>query len=140
MACALNLVHRLERDVLSQSADVIEHFHERHETLYAYRDIAETEIINLRLAAFGRVVKPSLKGFTYEGKDADAHLKGKRDVFFEEAGGFVSTPVYDGEAMKYGNALEGPTIIEQVTTTIVVPPGYTIEVGRYGDFIMKVPE
>jgi len=42
--------------------------------------------------------------------------------------------------MKYGNVVEGPAVIEQVTTMIVVPPGYTIEVGRYGDFIMQVPE
>ena len=123
-----------------QLAEVIEHFHERHETLYAYKDIVETEIINIRLAAFGRVVKPSLKGFDYEGQEAGAYLKGKRDVFFEEAGGFISTAIYDGDAMKYGNVVEGPAVIEQVTTTIVVPPCYTIEVGRYGDFIMQVPE
>ncbi len=138
--------HEVEVDVPhglfgpEQLAEVIEHFHDRHESLYAFRDIVETEIINVRLAAFGRVVEPSLKGFTYEGKDASAHLKGKRDVFFEEAGGFISTPIYDGDVMKYGNIVEGPAIIEQVTTTMVVPPGYTIEVGQYGDFIMQVPE
>jgi N-methylhydantoinase A len=138
--------HEVEVDVPhglfgpEQLAEVIEHFHDRHESLYAFRDIVETEIINVRLAAFGRVVEPSLKGFTYEGKDAGSHLKGKRDVFFEEAGGFISTPIYDGDVMKYGNIVEGPAIIEQVTTTMVVPPGYTIEVGQYGDFIMQVPK
>jgi len=123
-----------------QLAEVVERFHERHETLYAYRDIVETEIINLRLAGFGRVVKPSLKEQPYEGKDASKHIKGKRDVFFEEAGGFTSTSIYDGDAMMHGNFVNGPAIIEQRTTTIVVPPGYTIEVGKYGDFIMQVPE
>jgi len=42
--------------------------------------------------------------------------------------------------MMHGNFVNGPAIIEQRTTTIVVPPGYTVEVGKYGDFIMQVPE
>ena len=44
------------------------------------------------------------------------------------------------DAMKYGNVINGPAIIEQKITTIVVPPGFTVEVGKYGDFIMEVPE
>jgi len=123
-----------------QLADVINRFHEKHEALYAYRDIVETEIINLRLAAFGRVVKPTLKEYDYAGKDASKHIKGTRDVFFEESGGFVSTAIYDGDAMEYGNLITGPAIVEQKITTIVVPPGYTLEVGKYGDFMMEVPE
>ncbi len=123
-----------------QLAEVVNRFHENHEALYAYRDVVETEIINLRLAGFGKVVKPALQEQPYEGKDASKYLKGKRDVFFEEAGGFVATPLYDGDAMRYGNLVEGPAVIEQKTTAIVVPPGYTLEVAKYGDFLMQVPE
>ena len=137
--------HEVEVDVPAgslgpeQLAEVVDRFHEKHETLYAYKDIVETEIINLRLAGFGRVVKPSLKEQPYEGKDAGKYLKGKRDVFFEEANGFVATSIYDGDAMMYGNFVSGPAIIEQKTTTIVVPPDSTIEVGKYGDVIIQVP-
>jgi N-methylhydantoinase A len=123
-----------------QMKAVVDHFNEKHETLYAYRDITETEIINVRLAGFGKVVKMSLKEYPYDGKDASKYLKGKRDVFFEETGGFVSSAIYDGDAMKYGNVINGPAIIEQKITTVVVPPGFTIEVGKYGDFIMEVPK
>ena len=117
--------------------DVINGFHQKHESLYAYRDIVETEIMNLRLTGFGKVPKQSLKEMSYEGKDASKHIISKRDVFFEETEGFVSTPIYNGDAMGYGNLLEGPAVVEQKTTTILIPPGYTLEVGKYGDYIMQ---
>lgn len=123
-----------------QLTEVVNRFHEIHEALYAYRDVVETEIMNVRLAAFGKVVKPAIKEKPYEGKDAHKHIKGKRDVFFEEAGGFIATPIYDGDAMMDGNFVEGPAVLEERTTTIVVPPSFSIEVTKYGDFLMKVPE
>jgi N-methylhydantoinase A len=123
-----------------QMKEVIKHFNEKHETLYAYRDIVETEIINVRVAGFGRVVKMSLKEYPYSAEDASKYQKDTRNVFFEEADGFIATPIYDGDAMQRGNVVKGPAIIEQKITTIVVPPGYSIEVGKYGDYIMDVPE
>ena len=123
-----------------QLVEVVNRFHEAHEALYAYRDTVETEIINIRLAGFGRVTKPSIKEQPYEDKDASKYLKGKRDVFFEEANNFVTTPIYDGDAMRHGNLIEGPAVLEQRTTTIVVPPGFTVEVTKNGDFLMQVPE
>lgn len=125
---------------LEQIAKVVNRFHKAHETLYAYRDVVETEVLNIRLAAFGKVTKPSYKEQSYEGKDASKHFKGKRDVFFEETGRFVATSIYDGDAMMYGNLIEGPAVLEQRTTTIVVPPGFTLEITKYGDFLMQVTE
>ncbi len=123
-----------------QMKEVITHFNEKHETMYAYRDTVETEIMNVRVAGFGRVVKMSLKEYPYSSEDARMYQKDTRDVFFEEADGFVATPIYDGDAMQYGNSVHGPAVIEQKITTIAVPPGFSIEVGKYGDYIMEVPE
>ena len=66
------------------------------------------------------------------------YQKGTRDVWFEETG-YVSTPIYDGDDMLAGIKVIGPCVIEQRTTTIVVPPEYSVEVSEYGDFIMNVP-
>jgi len=118
---------------------IVDRFHQRHETLYAYRDVVGTEIINLGLTAFGKVPAPSFKEQSFAGKDASRCLKGKRDVFFEEAGGFISTSIYDGDAVAHGNTLEGPAVVEQKVTTIVLPPGYSLEVTRHGDYLMNVP-
>jgi N-methylhydantoinase A len=121
-----------------QLTETVNRFHEAHESLYGYRDIVETEIMNTRLVGYGRVVQPSVKEQLYAGKDARKYFKGKRDVFFQEAGGFIATSVYDGDKMVYGNSIEGPAVVEQRTTTIVVPPRSTLEVARYGDFVMHL--
>ena len=117
---------------------IVESFHQRHDTLYAYRDTVETEIINLRLAAYGRVRTPSRKKDSGVTKgDADM-LKGKREVYFEESKDFLSTPIYDGDNMFSGNIIKGPAIVEQRTTTIVVPPKAKLEVTPYLDYLMHL--
>jgi len=117
---------------------IIEDFHRKHEELYAYRDIVETEMINLRLAAYGKVVTPSRKAIAEKSVDAAKYVKGKRDVYFEKKFGFVPTTIYDGDNMVAGNIVEGPAIIEQKTTTVVVPPMARLEVTEYGDYLVKL--
>ena len=117
---------------------IVEDFHKKHEELYAYRDIVETEMINLRLAAYGKVVTPSRKAIVEKSSDAAKYVKGKRDVYFEKKFGFVPTTIYDGDNMVAGNIVEGPAIIEQKTTTVVVPPMARLEVTEYGDYLVKL--
>lgn len=114
-------------------------FHKRHETLFAHRDEMEkTFISNLKLSAFGTVAAVTNKLKATGDKNPSKYLKGKREVWFEEAG-FILTPIYDGDALVAGVEVKGPCIIEQETTTIVVPPEHTVNVTEYGDFMMTVP-
>jgi N-methylhydantoinase A len=117
---------------------IIEDFHKRHEELYAYRDEVETEMINLRLAALGKVVPPTRKAKPFNSQDPSKYIKGQRDVYFEEKFGFVSTFIYDGDQLAVGNIVKGPAIVEQRTTTTVVPPNARLEVSTYGDFLMTL--
>lgn len=119
---------------------IVARFHDRHEELYGYRDVTDTEMINLRLAACAKVVTPPRKEQAAVTKDASKHQKMTRDVYFEEEGGFVPTPIYDGDAMEVGNLVYGPAVVEQRTTTIVVPPRARLEVNSYGDYMMELPE
>jgi N-methylhydantoinase A/oxoprolinase/acetone carboxylase beta subunit len=64
------------------------------------------------------------------GSDASAAVKGQRSVFFEPVG-YTPTNVYDGEALKSGNVLTGPAIVERMGDSVVVPPGYEAAVDRY---------
>jgi len=48
-------------------------------------------------------------------------LKGSRPVYF--TGGFRDTPVYDRYALRAGDGIDGPAIIEEREATTVVPPG-----------------
>jgi N-methylhydantoinase A len=128
-----------EAELTDESIEnIVADFHQKHEELYAYRDIVETEMINLRLAAYGKVVTPSRKAIVEKSADAAKYVKGKRDVYFEKKFGFVPTTIYDGDNMVAGNIVEGPAIVEQKTTTVVVPPMARLEVTEYGDYLVKL--
>ena len=62
--------------------------------------------------------------------DATAAIKSKRRVWFAEGEKALphDTPIYDGGLLKSGHRLQGPAIIEEVDTTIVLQPGDTMSV------------
>lgn len=113
-------------------------FHQMHETLYSYRDTAETEILNIRIAACGKVHTPELRAQPFIGRDAAAFKKGERDIYFSQTGGFVPAPVYDGDHMQVGNVVVGPAIVELTTTTIVIPPDSNLEVTPFDSFMVEL--
>ena len=76
-----------------------------------------------------------MKKLPYIGKDPSPALKGKRQAFFK--GQFVDTSVYNVERLGYGNSVIGPALLEQATTTTLVPPGWDIVCGEYGNFELK---
>jgi N-methylhydantoinase A len=49
--------------------------------------------------------------------------RGERPVFFEAAGGYVATPVYDRYRLAPDAAFDGPAVVEERESTAVVPPG-----------------
>ncbi|MBZ5659701.1 MAG: hydantoinase/oxoprolinase family protein [Acidobacteriia bacterium] len=57
-----------------------------------------------------------------EGSDPSAAGKGERPVFWTEAGGFQTTPIFAYELLRPGNIVEGPAVVEGEYTTLVVPP------------------
>jgi N-methylhydantoinase A len=42
--------------------------------------------------------------------------------------------VYEGGELNVQAAIRGPAIIEEPTTTIVIPPGCDLEVNEFGDY------
>jgi len=113
-----------------------EAFHKRHETLYGYSmPGSPVEFMNLRLSAIGVTDKMSINKFPFSGIDVSFAMKGKRQAYFN--GKFVETPVYDGLLMGNGNMLEGPAIVEQPTTTIIVTPEFNLACDEYNNYILR---
>ena len=54
-----------------------------------------------------------------------------RSVHFDELSEPVDTPVYDRDELKAGARVEGPAIVQQLDSTIVVPPGVVAEVDEH---------
>ncbi len=67
-------------------------------------------------------------------------LKGKRDCYWEAEGGFKKTPIFNWDALRPGNTIKGPAIIEATTTTIAVEPGWTFLMDPYTNGILRQDE
>ncbi|MFC6734177.1 hypothetical protein ACFQH3_17970 [Haladaptatus sp. GCM10025707] len=67
-----------------------------------------------------------------EGTDLAAAQEGTREALFEEETAASSVPVYDGERIPVNASVEGPAIIEEPTTTIVVNPAWTARLDESG--------
>jgi len=116
-------------------------FHSHHDRLYGYslkEEGREVELVNLRMTAAGVTEKPAFRKDAFRGTDPSGCLKGGRPIFIPSAGEYMPVEVYDGDKMGYGNAVKGPAIIEQVNTTIFVPPGYEVECDEYGSYLLTL--
>jgi N-methylhydantoinase A len=65
-------------------------------------------------------------------------LKGSRAVYFRESGGFVPVPVYDRYALKVGDRLDGPAIVEETESTVVVGPSASAVIDDLHNLVMEL--
>jgi N-methylhydantoinase A len=118
-------------------------FHEKHNRLYGYSLAEEgtpVELINMRLVAIGVTAKPKFQEQEKTGRDPSGAFKRKRDVYLPLQKKFSKVPVYDGFALRFGNQVKGPAIIEQVNTTTFVSPEFDVLVDRFGSYTLYLPE
>jgi len=118
--------------------DLIKEFHAKHQAIYGWSDPAMAVAIStLKVRAIGVRRPVELIKQPEAGKDASGAFKRRRQAYFKEPGGFVETPCYDASHMKHGNVIEGPAIVEDPTTTIVVPKGTDLTVDAYHNYIIR---
>jgi N-methylhydantoinase A len=113
-------------------------FHDLHEELHAYAVRDEEPVLrSVRVQTLGRTRKPSLPSQPPARAPLSDALRLRRLAWFD--GRFVQTPVYDGDALGAGHRIEGPAIVEERFTTIVVYPGQVAELDRQGNYAIEVP-
>jgi len=111
-------------------------FHQEYEREYAYsRKEQSVEVHGLSVVAIGIVKKLELPRYEIKGKAEDA-LKGRRKVYFDDEG-FIDAEIYTRSKLPAGSKFEGPSIIEQMDSTITVPPGFRVEVDEYLNVTMS---
>lgn len=119
---------------------LVQRFHERHRELYTFSmPFREAELLNFRLKAIVRRAELQLGVIPQGTESAAAALKRKRPCYFKECGGYVETPAYDGDKLQAGNIIRGPALIEEKTTTVVIPEIFTCRVDRYRNYILTRP-
>jgi N-methylhydantoinase A len=113
--------------MLDAVEEAIENFHARHHDLYTFNMPWQgVELLTFRLRATVPRAPFELSRIGAGSPDPSAAQKATRSCWF--GGEQVPTPIYDGEALLAGNEIAGPAIIEEKTTTVVVPRGYTARV------------
>ena len=113
-------------------ADIKALFHETYEREYTYRLEAPVEMVGIHLVAFAEVGKLTMTSREPTGTVAQAAVKGRRMVDYALEGS-RDAAIYDGARLEPGMAFEGPAIVEDSGTTIVVHPGNRVEVDGYGN-------
>jgi N-methylhydantoinase A len=80
------------------------------------------EVINWRLVVAGPKPDLNLASTGAAGGDAPSALKGQRDAYVHEERGYRAVPVYDRYALAPGARFDGPAIVEERESTVIVGP------------------
>ena len=111
-------------------------FARAHQSEYGYlvhdRDI---EIVNCRVQAIGAVVKADIRPHVGGGPPQAVE---NRDVWFE--GGWRATPVYARSAIGADATVEGPAVVEEMSSTAIVLPGQCGCIDEAGNLIIEPSE
>ena len=95
------------------------------------------EFINVRLSA--RAAVPGGETAALPTAREAAAPRSRRPAYFHEAGGFVETAVYGRADLAVGHAFEGPAIVEDSGSTLVIGPDGRAEVAASGNIIVHLP-
>jgi N-methylhydantoinase A len=121
-----------------------EELHDAFEKAYWNRFAVELNeirpvVVNLHTAVIGRrrgIELSALMNADERAPDIDSARTGTRQVWF--AGEPVETPIYRREKLPLGAVLNGPAILEQLDTTIVVGPPDSLVVDEFANVILTV--
>lgn len=117
----------------------IDGFHDRHTQLYTFNmPWQQVEFLTFRLRATTPKVPFEMRRIESGDADASSAVKRTRTAWFD--GEPIETTVYDGARLRAGNEFHGPAMIEEETTTVVVPSRYGVRVDAYRNYIMTRDE
>lgn len=115
-------------------AVVLERFHDKHRQVIGYAETTyPTVIAGIHLAGVAKLVTASAQTIS-AGDGISGAKKGRREVYFQDLGGFVQADIFQGERLGAGDQIVGPCIIEEQMTTLVLPPGHCVRLESDGTY------
>jgi len=118
--------------------DAVALFHEEHGREHNYSRLdAPVEVYRLTVTATGQT--PKAEFAQHEKDSSTVKPNSERNVVFDEEPSAILTPVYDRDKLLAGSVVNGPAVIEQLDSTILVPPGLKAEVDTSLTITIHVP-
>lgn len=123
--------------------ETTEAFHEAHEREYGHRfRTGRVEIVNIRVVGVGVMDALEAPVISPDSDSLEQALVATQAVTFDVDGQrrSLSTPFYDRARLGAGQSIDGPAMIEQYDTTVVVPPMFTANIDDHGNIVIDVPQ
>jgi N-methylhydantoinase A len=109
-------------------------FYAAHDRTYGYASQAPIRLVNLRTVhTAAGLERPQEDAWTPAARDP---LIRRTRILLPERQATVEAAVYDRAALKAGDTLEGPAIVEQDDTTTLVTPGWHGRVDAHGNLVL----
>jgi N-methylhydantoinase A len=125
----------IDREAL---AAIAEAFHDRHRATYGHDNRSEpVQLVSVRVSAIG--VIPPLAVRAKPASAGTEAVKSERELWLRD-GGAVTAKVYDRALMPAGLEAPGPTVIESVESTILVPPNWLAKMTKDGFVVLARKE
>lgn len=113
-------------------------FHQAHAERYGHSDEATpAEIVNLRVRAVGKTPTPSLRRLEMGDEDSSAARRERREVVLT-GGRVIEADFYDGEELQPGARINGPAVIVQRDTTILLGGGDRAVVDPWRNVLVEL--
>jgi N-methylhydantoinase A len=115
-----------------------EAFHETHERVFAVREPGQfLECLLWKVRATAVLEKPQVRA--REVGQGHAGAGDHASAYFGETGR-TEVPSYEGASLPEGAHIEGPAIIHEPTTTVVVYPDSTVTVTALGNYMLELED
>ncbi|MFC4277948.1 hydantoinase/oxoprolinase family protein [Achromobacter aloeverae] len=122
---------------LMATAEFVAAFSAAHVREYGYDAAGRAiEIVNCRVRAVGMVPRAPLARVE-GGGSLESAVKEHRQVYFD-AGGWLDTPVYRRGLLPVEVPVDGPAVIEEMSSTTVVLPGQRAHADAFGNLIVDL--
>ncbi|MGQ0804385.1 MAG: hydantoinase/oxoprolinase family protein [Actinomycetota bacterium] len=116
--------------------ELIRRFHDRYETLYGYKlPWQPVEFLSFYLKVTSPRAPLALATHSDLSRKVEEARRGRRRCIFDE--GELDLPVYDGDLLDAGHIIDGPALIDDPTTTVLVLEGFTCEVDPQRNLVLR---
>ena len=120
-------------------AELVEAFHQLHATIYTVRsDTDPIEISEWNVQAIGLLPDVEVPALKASGRDQAPTPSSHRTAFLPEMRRAIDIPVYQGDLLPIECDVEGPAIIDDRLTSLLVNPGARARLTRFGSYVVEL--